>query len=86
MRITNRPFHLVHHADAAAGEKYQEYATRLLKLDALQRTSPDAEEPIDVSALTPRESAIKVESNADSSVIVLPVPVATCQGHFIHST
>lgn len=49
MRITNRPFHLVHHADATAGERYQEYATRLLKLDALQRTSPDAEEPIDVS-------------------------------------
>lgn len=49
MRISNRPFQSVRYADVTAGERYQEYACRLLKLDALQRTSPDGEEPIDVS-------------------------------------
>jgi hypothetical protein len=49
MRISNRPFQSARYADATAGKRYQEYAAKLLELQALQRTSPDSEEPIDVS-------------------------------------
>lgn len=49
MRISNRSFQSIQHADAAAGPRYQAYAASLLELKALQQTSPDGEEPLDVS-------------------------------------
>lgn len=49
-------------ADAAAGRRYQEYAEHILALESVRKTSPDVEEPIDVSAQTNGKATVRVRT------------------------